>query len=238
MSDTSRDDRRTDVDRFFDAISDNYTDVIERCFPRYREMLQVLLDYLPANRTFHNILELGCGTGNLTMLLRDLYPQASLLVVDLSAESLDVCRRRLMSPAEITFTAADFRQLDYSPATFDLVISSIAIHHLESEEKRALFRDIYRWLSADGIFTFADQFAGATSDVYDRHTQLWKQHSTAAGATADEWRMWMHHQSEHDHHDSLLDQLDWLRESSFPTVDCTWRCWLWSVVQARKESHA
>lgn len=238
MADAARDDHRTDVGRFFDNMSDDYTDVIERCFPKYREMLQVLLDYLPPEQTFHRILELGCGTGNLTLLLLDSYPRADLHVVDLSAESLELCRRRLDPRAGVTLTTADFRHLDFPPESFDLVISSIAIHHLGSEEKRNLFRNIFGWLTVGGIFTFADQCAGASPDIYDRHMQLWQARSSAAGATAEEWQMWMRHQAEHDHHDSLIDQCDWLKEASFTSVDCLWRCWLWSVIHARKECHA
>ncbi|HAY82594.1 MAG TPA: hypothetical protein DCY79_22530 [Planctomycetaceae bacterium] len=227
---------RTDVGRFFDDLSNDYTAAIERCFPKYREMLIALLDYLPADRQFSNILELGCGTGNLTILLRETYPDAALQVVDVSSESLQLCRERLTSRADVTFTTADFRQLDYSPNSFDLVISSIAIHHLPSPAKQTLFQSIYHWLSPDGVFTFADQCAGATPDLDERHLRLWQQHSAAAGATAEEWQMWMAHQTEHDHHDSLVSQLDWLRDADFATVDCTWRCWLWSVLQARKNS--
>jgi len=55
-----------------------------------------------------------------------------------------------------------------------------------------------------------------------------------AGSTEDEWQMWMQHQTEHDFHDTLSDQMAWLRDAGFETVDCVWRYLLWSVVQARK----
>ena len=57
-----------------------------------------------------------------------------------------------------------------------------------------------------------------------------------AGSTEDEWQMWMQHQTEHDFHDTLSDQMAWLRDAGFETVDCVWRYLLWSVVQARKAS--
>ena len=56
----------TVVGQFFDALSDDYTRTIERCFPRYREMLWALLDYLPRKPQVASVLELGCGTGNLS----------------------------------------------------------------------------------------------------------------------------------------------------------------------------
>lgn len=221
------------VGYFFDALTDDYTRTIERCFPRYREMLWALLDYLPRDRPIASVLELGCGTGNLSVLLREAFPTARLRLVDVSGDSLDVCRGRLGAAEGLSLEQEDFRNLAYD-GSFDLVISSIAIHHLDTAEKQTLFRQVYRWLTADGVFSFADQCAGATEDLYTRHIQNWKALSFEAGSTDAEWDMWMQHQAEHDHHDTLLDQLDWLRTAGFAIVDCPWRYLLWAVVQARK----
>jgi len=222
-----------DVGRFFDTLTSDYTETIERCFPRYREMLWALLNYLPQGRSFGSILELGCGTGNLSVLLHEAFPKARLRLIDVSGESLDVGRTRLKA-GEIEFEQQDFRKLTYSIGTFDLIVSSIAIHHLVSSEKQNLFRQCHGWLTSDGIFCFADQCAGATVDLYDRHIHNWKEASFNAGSSHDEWNMWMRHQAEHDHHDTLGDQMEWLRQAGFAVVDCPWRYLLWSVIQARK----
>jgi tRNA (cmo5U34)-methyltransferase len=226
---------RETVEQFFDALTDDYTSTIERCFPRYREMLWALLDYLPPKRSPSAILELGCGTGNLSELLANRFPNATLRLVDLSGESIDECRRRLSGRQQIEFEQNDFRQLDYDGSSFDLVISNISIHHLNSNDKQELFHAIHRWLRTGGIFTYADQFAGATDELYVRHMENWKELSFSAGATQAEWDMWMQHQNEHDHHDTLADQFDWLKTAGFSRVDCPWRYLLWSVVQSIKD---
>ncbi len=97
------------VDQFFDALTPEYAAAIERCFPRYREMLWALLDYLPADLRVNRILELGSGTGNLSVLLAEKYPDATIDLVDVSSESLDVCRSRLGSDARFRFRPIDFR---------------------------------------------------------------------------------------------------------------------------------
>lgn len=224
------------VGRFFDSLTSDYTATIERCFPRYREMLWALLNYLPDDRTFDRILELGCGTGNLSVLLAEKHPASSIVCVDLSSESLEVCRERLGTNPHIDIVRGDFRNLPYDRAEFDLIVSSIAVHHLEPGEKRDLLRNCFHWLHADGVFTFADQFRGATDDLNTRHIENWKRLSLSAGGTEEEFAMWMQHQREHDHHDTLADQIDWIRGAGFRDVDCTWRYLLWSVVQARKLS--
>ena len=222
------------VGDFFDTLTDDYTRTIERCFPRYREMLWALLDYLPEDRKVESVLELGCGTGNLSVLLHAAFPDAALRLVDISGESLDVCGSRIGAGDDLTFEQEDFRNLAFDDGSFDLVVSSISIHHLDPGDKQALFRRVYRWLTGDGVFSFADQCAGASEDLNRRHIENWKSLTFEAGCTDDEWEMWMQHQAEHDHHDTLTEQLDWLRAAGFSMVDCPWRYLLWSVVQARK----
>jgi tRNA (cmo5U34)-methyltransferase len=223
-----------EVGQFFDTLTDDYTATIERCFPRYREMLWALLDYLPKTRRVESILELGCGTGNLSILLHEAFPEARLHLVDVAGESLDLCRTRLSAGETVEFEQQDFRKLAFPTGAFDLIVSSIAIHHLKPSEKQHLFRQCYGWLTEDGIFCFVDQFAGASLDLYERHIHNWKELSFDAGSSQDEWDMWMRHQAEHDHHDTLGDQMEWLRQAGFSLVDCPWRYLLWSVLQARK----
>ena len=222
------------VDNFFDSLTPEYTELIERCYPRYREMLWALLDYLPANRSCQSILELGCGTGNLSVLLSEMFPESTIRLVDIASDSLTVCRERLEESSRFEFEVNDLRNLEYEASSFDLILASISIHHIDASEKQQLFSKIRNWLTPDGVFQFADQFRGATDDLYQRHIANWKALSLNAGSTEDEFEMWMEHQREHDHHDTLWDQIDWLKNSEFPVVDCVWRHLLWGVVQARK----
>ena len=224
------------VDEFFDCLTDDYTATIERCFPRYREMLWAAIDYLPADLVVRNILELGSGTGNLSMLLAEKFPEATIHLVDVSGESMAACRSRFGNDTRIQYHRQDFRELQFDAGQFDLVASSIAVHHLDSTEKQTLFANILRWLNRQGIFVYADQHAGATGDLYQRHIDHWKAAAIGAGSTQQEWDMWMQHQAEHDHHDTLTDQIDWLRTAGFDVVDCPWRYLLWTVLQARKRA--
>ena len=68
--------------QFFEDISGEYTAAIDRCVPRYREMLWAILHYLPPAWMPDRILELGCGSGNLSELLCRKFPDASIRLVD------------------------------------------------------------------------------------------------------------------------------------------------------------
>lgn len=219
---------------FFEAISAEYTEAIDRCVPRYREMLWAILHYLPEGWQPSTILELGCGSGNLSELLCRRFPEATVRLVDFSSKLLAQCRHRLAGHRRVEYEEEDFRKLIFDAGTFDLVVSSISLHHLTHVERAELFPNVFHWLSEDGVFTYSDQFAGATDDLYARQMADWRERSDQLGATADEWDTWMEHQRAHDHHATLIDQIDWLRDAGFAKIDCTWRYILWTVMQARK----
>ncbi len=222
--------------QFFDEISSKYTAAIDRCVPRYREMLWAILHYLPEGWTPTRILELGCGTGNLSELICRRFPDASLRLVDFSGGVLDQCKSRLSEFSDIEYREQDFRNLEYAPNSFDLVVSSISLHHLTHEEKADLFVNVYRWLADGGVFSYSDQFAGVTDDLYAKQMADWKERSRQLGASADEWDEWMEHQDAHDFHATLVDQIEWLQKAGFKSIDCTWRYILWTVLQARKQT--
>ena len=77
------------------------------------------------------MLEIGCGTGNLSTLLLQTYPAAELLATDLAPAMVEACRQRLFAPGppteptpqRVRFAVADGEQLDAHAA--DLVASSL-----------------------------------------------------------------------------------------------------------------
>jgi tRNA (cmo5U34)-methyltransferase len=146
---------------------------------------------------------------------------------------IEQCRLRFGSE-KIRFERADFREIHLAPEAFDLVVSSISIHHLDDPAKRSLFRTIYKALVPNGVFVYSDQFAGASEEIYRKHIEEWREAAIQQGTTPEEWDSWMKHQNQHDHHAPLSDQMSWLNGCGFKTVDCSWRYLLWSVVYAAK----
>jgi tRNA (cmo5U34)-methyltransferase len=224
----------TDSSDFFDSISSEYTDQIRRCVPRYGEMLWAVLDYLPKSLEARNILELGCGTGNLTLKLAEKYPAAHLHLADFSEGMIAECQKRLSASTPVTPHIRDFRELDFPTNSLDLVASTISLHHLTDAEKQKLFRVVFSWLRPGGVFVFSDQFAGATAEIYARHLEHWRQAANELGATDSEWTAWMEHQAAHDHHSPIANQMRWLAVAGFTDIDCPWRYLLWTVLFAAK----
>jgi cyclopropane fatty-acyl-phospholipid synthase-like methyltransferase len=93
--------------------------------------------------------------------------------------------------------------------TFDVVVSSFAIHHLEHERKRQLYEEVCAMLQPGGVFCNLEHVASASPYAHQRFLQ-------AMGITP----------AEEDPSNKLLDvqtQLEWLREIGFVDVDCYWK---------------
>jgi tRNA (cmo5U34)-methyltransferase len=100
------------------------------------------------------VLELGVGTGETAVRLLAAHPGASLVGVDASAEMLAAAAARLAGKRAELVVARLEDELPDGP--FDLVASALAVHHLEEEGKRDLFRRVAARLAPGGRFVLAD----------------------------------------------------------------------------------
>lgn len=71
---------------------------------------------------FNNILELGCGTGNYTVLLRDKFRQSKLKALDISGKMLQVAQEKLAGQ-NVEFIIADAETVNLREG-FDLITSN------------------------------------------------------------------------------------------------------------------
>lgn len=101
------------------------------------------------------ILDLGAGTGETARRVLEKHPGARALLVDASAEMLEAARLTL---SEDRIEQIVVQQLEdpLPEGPFDLVVSALAIHHLESADKQLLFHRIAAALAPGGSFILAD----------------------------------------------------------------------------------
>jgi tRNA (cmo5U34)-methyltransferase len=221
---------------YFGSMRESYDSLIRRAIPRYDEMLATLVEHLPRRAT--RILELGSGTGNLTVALARRFPGAALSFVDASAEMLTITAERLReTSAPFASRAAAlpmrFETLGELRERFDLVVSSISMHHVERKE--ALYRDVFRLLAPGGAFHWSDQTRGATEEIHAQHWEEWLRYCRRPGnCSEDEIAGLLEHAAAHDHYVALPEHLDLLRRAGFEGVDCVWRHNMWVVVSAAR----
>jgi tRNA (cmo5U34)-methyltransferase len=148
----------------------------------------------PEGIAAEDILELGVGTGMTAKRVLAVHPRAHLVGIDES--------EAMLAEADVAGDLRVSRLEDPLPeGPFDLVVSCLAIHHLDPDAKRDLFRRIASVLKPGGRFMLADVVAPERED--DAVTP------TTPGF---------------DRPDPLDAQLEWLREAGFaPETMWAWK---------------
>lgn len=222
------------VEQFYDQLSSKYSELIAKCVPRYPELMYNMFHHIPADFQPKRILDLGCGTGNLTKQMLNKFPEAEIDALDISEEILNESRKRFSDKPNIRYIQADFKSLHLPPGSYDLVMSSIAIHHIEDPDKIRLYAEVFQALSAGGLFIFADQTRGITDEIYQKNIATWKEEAFKLGSTQENWNMWMEHQDAHDYHTPIKWHVHELEKAGFTNIDLIWKYLLWAVFWARK----
>jgi ubiquinone/menaquinone biosynthesis C-methylase UbiE len=108
-------------------------------------------------RKGEQVLDLGCGTGTLTRMLKQQHPGTGVVGLDADPEVLALARKKLASAhLEVTLTQGHATDLPYPNTSFDCVVSSLLFHHLDEEQTRRAAREVIRVLRPGGRFLVAD----------------------------------------------------------------------------------
>jgi ubiquinone/menaquinone biosynthesis C-methylase UbiE len=96
-----------------------------------------------------NVLDLGCGTGTLTLMLKRTHPDADVTGLDGDAQVLGIARKK-SNGTNIQWDEGLASSLPYPDSVFDRVVTSLVIHHLTADNKRRAFKEIHRVLKLHG----------------------------------------------------------------------------------------
>jgi ubiquinone/menaquinone biosynthesis C-methylase UbiE len=131
--------------RFYDWIAAAY------CLGREGRMRERTLD-VASVAAGEDVLDVCCGTGTLALAAkRRVGESGSVHAVDASAEM--VARARTKSARKglsVTFEIAAAQSLPFADATFDVVLCTLALHHLDEADRAAAIAEMRRVLEPGG----------------------------------------------------------------------------------------
>ena len=103
------------------------------------------------------VLDLGCGTATLTILLKKRYPHADAVGLDGDPDVLGIARRKVdAAGVDVTLVEGMAHEPPLEPGSFDRVVSSLLFHHLTLENKRRALASVHRLLKPGGELHLAD----------------------------------------------------------------------------------
>jgi tRNA (cmo5U34)-methyltransferase len=231
------------TDQWNEDTSQLYLSVNDIFVPGRTEQTEALLKLIPARQDeFFTLVELAAGGGELAETLLEHFPNCQYLALDGSTVMLERLQARLarfgarVTIRQFTIAAQDWRvQL---PTLLRCVLSSLCVHHLWGEEKRQLFHDMRGLLVPGGALLLADVIKPANQQIAElfarQYDEIVREQSLAASGDLSGFErfnelQWNYFRYDYydtaatiDHPSLLSEQLRWLSEVGFSTVDCYW----------------
>lgn len=107
--------------------------------------------------TPRRILDLGCGTGSTTLLLKQAFPQAQVIGLDLSPYMLVMAEHKARTAGlEIQWCHGNAQAAGFPDASFELVTASLLFHETPPTVSQSILREAFRLLAAGGEVLILD----------------------------------------------------------------------------------
>ena len=132
---------------------------------------------------------------------------------------------------DITYIFYDFN----FDKNYDAVVSSLALHHLETkEDKLEFYRKIYSCLNDGGIFVNADVVLASTEALQQCYMTQWKNFMLRNVPKDEVDSKWIPAYYEEDRPVSMIEHFEMLKDSGFKIMDVVWKYYNFAVYMAIK----
>jgi SAM-dependent methyltransferase len=125
--------------------------------PLYIDLLQLALQQVEGAQG-KSVLDLGCGTGNLTYQLLQKYPGANVLGVDPSEGMREHFTLRFADNPNVRVEDGDGTAVPAPGGEFDYILTSLTLHHVSRKRKGDCALELARVLRPGGKLVYADRF--------------------------------------------------------------------------------
>jgi Methylase involved in ubiquinone/menaquinone biosynthesis len=218
----------------FEKEAEIFDELIRTIIPFYKIMINSLVLALPFHRKERiKVLDLGCGTGNISLEVKKRFPNGHITCVDLAGNMIKMAESKLSLYSDIEFIRADFRDLDFQEE-YDAVISSLALHHLQREEQRSFYHKINNFLKIGGVFYNADIVLGSSTYLNQTYLDKWVEFMLENHSQEEIEHIWLPKHREEDFPAPLPDHIQWLEEAGFQEVDVVWKYYMFGVYGGKK----
>jgi tRNA (cmo5U34)-methyltransferase len=216
----------------FDSIAQQYDEQRRNLIPCYDDFYYIATGLATGGPPEPRVLDVGAGTGLMTWHILQKKPGAVCTLVDFAEEMLNVAKKRFAGQSNVSYVPGDYRNVDLGGG-YDVIVSSLSIHHLDDRDKERLYQRLYGLLKDGGIFVNADQVLGATPAIEADYQRRWREKIMGSGISAVEKAAALE-RMKMDRPATLEDNLRWLRDCGFRDVDVYYKYYTFAVMAGRK----
>jgi len=139
----------------FNWLTPLYDPIIQLLFPE-KAFRRCLIEQMRIEKG-HRVLDVGCGTATLDILIKKAHPDTDVVGLDGDQKILGIARAKIKKEGlDIILDTGMAFELPYPDNSFDRVVSSLVFHHLTRENKIRTFNEIFRVLKPGGELHAAD----------------------------------------------------------------------------------
>jgi tRNA (cmo5U34)-methyltransferase len=221
-------DRIERIKNHFEEEAEAFDKTILKLIPHYTEMIDALVMSIPFKKDERiNVIDLGCGTGTVARKIKDVFPNAKISCLDIAENMINLARQKLGGKTDCY--VGDFYKFEFDKK-YDVIVSSLALHHLaDDEDKKLFYRKIYNALNNNGVFYNADVVLGSNDRLQELYLAKWKAFMNKTVSLDEIENRWMVNYRTEDRPARLMNHIAWLRDIGFDDVDVVWKYYNFAV---------
>lgn len=223
---------------YYRELAADYETKIRQLVPHYEDVLDRLSE-LAALGEPSSILDVGCGTGELTGWIARRAPEARVVALEVASEMASIARDQLTELADrVQILERDV--LDVEPGgpdlpvgAFDVVHTNFVLHNLPWEEKRRAVAQAHSLLAKGGTLVWGDLIRFEDPALQRSQVERRIQYARAAGCSEELIRWNFRKEAEEDFPLTARETLELLRRVGFPDPEVVWARETFLAVRAR-----
>jgi tRNA (cmo5U34)-methyltransferase len=217
----------------FSLYAGEYDQQRKHVIPCLDDLYTIMADLARSEVPRPKVLDMGAGTGLLTQYLYEKFERAEFTLIDLSDEMLNIARQRFKGKLNFKYIAGDYVKYDFQDK-FDIIASSLSIHHLHDHNKEFLYGKIYEILNEGGIFLNADQVLAPNPSNELEYQRNWRE-KIEEGSLRESEKISILERMKFDKPAKLEYNLKWLEKSGFNDVDVFYKYYNFCVLCGKKD---